>query len=141
MLTPPPNDYAGQLAAQADGAHDDATTIGVAQVIAEAVRLLSYATRRGGVTEPATIHTAAGELASAAYRLPQVLGQLHKWLTTEIRAGRVADDHGRRAWELEDDLRIAIAEASEHAERLAGALAAVQSLASTMHSANRGDEQ
>lgn len=141
MLTPAPNDYAGQLAAEATGPYDDATTIGTAKVIAEGVRYLNYAVIRGGVTEPATIYTLIGELSSAAYRMPQLLSQLGEWLSAEARADRIADDHGAPAWQFTDALRDKLAEAGEHAGHLAAALAAAQSVTSTLHSTNRGDEQ
>lgn len=141
MLTPPPNDYAARLTVQTDGPHDDATTIGTATVIAESVRFLIYASIRGGVTEPATVYTVSGELTSAAYRLPQLFGQLGEWLTAEASAGRITADHGRPTWQLVAELRVALAEATEHAVRLSATLAAFQSLTSTLHSANWGDEQ
>jgi hypothetical protein len=141
MLTPAPREYALQLTVLADGPHDDVTTAGVAQIVAEAVRFLNYAVTRGGITEPATIYTVTGELTSAAYRLPQLLSQLGEWLTTEARAGRIADDHGRPTWQLADQIGAELAEASGHADRLNTTLAAVQSLTSSLHSTGRGDDR
>jgi hypothetical protein len=112
-----------------------------ARVIAEALRFLNYASTRGGITQAATIYTATGELTSAAYRLPQLFGQLGDWLAAEARAGRIADDQHRPVRQLVDEIQAAFAEATEHAGHLGMTLAAVQSLTSGLHAVSGGDEQ
>lgn len=136
-----PREYAGHLTAVAGGyPHDDETTIGIAQVIAEAVRFLNYATARGGVTEPATVYAVTGELTNAAYRLPQMFSQVGDWVVAEARAGRIADTKHRSVSQLGDEIRVAFTEAAEHAGHLGTTLAAVQSLSSGLY-VTGGDEQ
>jgi hypothetical protein len=77
------------------GPYADADTVGVADLAAEAVRYLNYAAPRGGVTDPATIAAVTADLATAAYRLPQLLTALGDWLNAETAADRIADDHRR----------------------------------------------
>lgn len=88
------------LAALVHGPYADADTVGAAGLAAEAVRYLNHAVPRGGVTVPATVSDVAGDLSTMAGRLPQLLSALGSWLTAEVAAGRVADDHRRPPAEL-----------------------------------------
>jgi len=130
-----PDQFAADLSARRHGPHDDVITTGAARLAAEVIRFLNYATmpHAGGLTEPATVPTLAGELSGAVYRLPQLFGQLADWLTEEMNAGHLADDHGRPVDRLTDDARAVLAEAMGHAEHLGRALAAVQSLTTGLH--------
>ena len=114
------------------GPYDNAVTSRQAELAADAVRYLNYATR-DGITEPATAAVITGHLADAAYRLPQLLAQLTDWLTREITAGRVASDHGEPALLLAADARDQLTEAAEQAARLARALDHARQLARTLH--------
>lgn len=135
-----PREYAEQLTATAGGyPHDDETTTGISAVIAEAVRFLNYATRQGGVTEPATIYSVTGELETAAHRLPQVLGQLGGWLLAEAEADRIADTAHRPAPRLAAETREVLAEASAHAGRLGVALATVHELTRGLYTPDGGE--
>jgi hypothetical protein len=113
----------------------DADTAGVAGLTAEAVRYLNYAAPRGGITEPATVATVTANLATAAYRLPQLLGALGDWLKAEAAAGRLADDHRRPPEHLTTLIRAAISQAADHADNLATALNTAHNLAATLHAA------
>jgi hypothetical protein len=128
-----PAQLAAALAARIGGPHCDADTVGAAETAAEAIRYLNHAAPRGGVTEPATVSTAAAALAAAAYRLPQLLAQLAEWLAAETAVGRIADDHHRPAWQLADATHILLWEATEHADHLASALSAAANITATLH--------
>jgi len=131
----PPAAYAAGLSAARHGPHDDAGTAGAACLAAETIRYLCYATSHGGITSPATVCAVTGELSAAAFRLTQVLAQLSDWLQAQASAGRIGDDHGRTAGEVTDEASTALMLAARHAGDLAGALAAAQNLAGTLHPA------
>jgi hypothetical protein len=133
---PAPAQLAAALAARTHGPYADADTAGAAEATAETIRYLNHAAPRGGVTEPATVVAVAANLATAAYRMPQLLAQLAEWLAAETAAGRVADDHRRPAWQLADATRTLLWEATEHAEHLASALNAAANLTATLHAAD-----
>jgi hypothetical protein len=121
------------LAAAINGPYTDDATTDAAALTTETIRYLNYATRAGGITEPATVATMTSNLADAAYRLPQLLTQTADWLTAETAAGRIADDHHREAWQLTDATRDILGEAAEHAAALARALTAAQNLTAALH--------
>lgn len=118
------------------GPYDHAITSRQAELAADAIRYLNYATR-DGLTEPATAAVITGHLADAVYRLPQLTG----WLTREITAGRVASDHGEPALLLAAAARDQLTEAAEQAARLARALDHARQLASTLHATPAGNRQ
>ena len=136
-----PDQLTSTLTARLHGPHDDEMTAGAARLAAEAIRFLNYATRphAGGLTEPATVPAVMGELSTAVYRLPQLFGQLADWLNDATAAGELADDHGRPVYQLTDEARLVLAEAMSRADHLARALAAVQSLTSSLHVTGGGD--
>jgi hypothetical protein len=60
---------------------------------AEAIRELNHRTRGADAfTGPAELYRLVAELAVLAGRLPQLLGQLDRWLRIEHGAGRVRSD-------------------------------------------------
>jgi hypothetical protein len=126
------------LADLAHGPYADADTADAAGLAAEAVRYLNYAAPRGGVTDPATIATVTASLATAAYRLPQLLTALGDWLNAEAAAGRLGDDHRRPPEHLAALIRAAVRTASDHADDLAAALNAAHNLTATLHAAGPG---
>jgi len=70
-------------------------TLELARTAAEAVRALNHATLGGdGLGEPADAYTVLGELSLAASGLPQLLGQVGRWLAAGLAAGRLGCDDG-----------------------------------------------
>jgi hypothetical protein len=121
------------LAGLVHGPYTDRDTADTAGLMAEAVRYLNYAAPRGGITEPATVATITADLATAAYRLPQLLTALGDWLKAETSAGRIGDDYHRPAAHLTALIRAAISQATDHADNLAAALNTTHNLAATLH--------
>jgi hypothetical protein len=126
------------LTALTHGPYADTDTDTAAGLTAETIRYLNYAAPRGGITEPGTVAGVAAHLATAAYRMPQLLTQLAEWLAAETAEGRIADDHGRPAWQLAEAARALFWEATEHAEHLASALNAARNVTATLHAAAPG---
>jgi hypothetical protein len=126
---------AASLASLNDGPYADADTAGAAELAAETIRYLNHAAAKGGITDPATIDAVTASLATAAYRLPQLLNTISQWLTAETTAGRIADDHHRPPDQLTARTRAAAAHAAENADSLAAALAGVHNLTATLHTA------
>jgi hypothetical protein len=103
-------------------------TLALARTAAEAVRGLNHATLDGaGLTQPADAYGVLGELSLAVAGLPQLLGQVGRWLTTALGAGRLGCDDGTDpaaavsgAWLFISDARAgatALARALEHAQQ------------------------
>jgi hypothetical protein len=132
-----PQQLTAALAALVNGPYDDAETAATADLAAEAVRYLNYAAAKGGITDAATIASLASSLATAVYRLPQLLNAISAWLIAEAAAGRIADDHHRPAEQLTDRIRATLLQAADNAGELAAALAAAHNLAATLHLATR----
>ena len=123
------------LAALTHGPYADASTAGAADLAAETIRYLNHAAAKGGIADPATIADLTSSLATAAYRLPQLLNTISEWLRAETTAGRIADDHRRSPDQLTARIRAAITHAADNADDLAAALAAVANLTATLHTA------
>ena len=138
-----PDQLTSTLTARLHGPHHDEMTARAARLAAEAIRFLNYATMPGcgGLTEPATVPAVAGELSVAVYRLPQLFRQLGDWLNEAMTAGQLANDYGRPVYQLTDEARTVLAEASSRADHLGRALAAVQSLTSSLHATGEGEGQ
>ncbi len=143
-----PEQIAARLPELVDGPHDDATTIALAQITAEAIRVLNHATttRHGGLSEPATVYAVLGQLAAAAHRLPQLFGQLARWLAAENAAGRLAHTTGRLDDAL-DDVQASLhcdateyGDAARYAEWLAGALDQAQQATAWLYRPAEGGE-
>jgi hypothetical protein len=134
-ITLTPAHLSACLAGLVHGPYGDADTAGVAGLAAETIRYLNYAAPRGGVTDPATVYAVSGDLAAAAYRVPQLMTALGDWLAAEAAAGRLADDHHRPPAQLTARIRAATSEAADRAESLAAGLSAVHNLAATLHTA------
>jgi hypothetical protein len=70
-------------------------TLELARTAAEAVRALNHATLGGdGLRQAADAYTVLGELSLAASGLPQLLGQVGRWLAAALAAGRLGCDDG-----------------------------------------------
>ena len=92
-------EIAARLPGLTGSPHDDATITALAEITAEAIRVLNHATfpRAAGLSDPATVNRVAGQLATAAERLPQLCRQLTAWTRTQYESGRLAhtsDLHG-----------------------------------------------
>jgi len=137
-----PDQLTDTLTARLNGPHSDEATAGAARLAAEAARLLNYATgphASEGLTEPATAYRVMGDLAQAAYRLPQLCGQLGDYLAREVAAARLADDHGRPPGLLITRARHDLDAAARHADALGAALAAAQNAIAGLY-LDDGDE-
>jgi hypothetical protein len=70
-------------------------TLALARSAAEAIRSLNHATLGGdGLGQPADAYAVLGELSLAASRLPQLLGQVGRWLAAALAGGRLGCDDG-----------------------------------------------
>ena len=80
-----------------DGPHNPDYTREVGNVLAEAVRVLNYATlaEAPGLDGPADAYSLLGALYTATMRLPQLLTQLARFLDDWRASGQLADDHQR----------------------------------------------
>lgn len=92
-----PRRLAVELDAGLDGPHADEHTVGAADLAAEAVRFLNYATGShagpdGGLTWPSTVYSVTAGLSQMAERMPQLFTQMSLWLVTETAEGRVGMD-------------------------------------------------
>src|SRR5260370_264439 len=69
---------------------DSPQAVALARSAAEAVRSLNHATLGGdGLDWPAGAHEALGELSPTASRIPQLLGQVGRWLAPALAARRL----------------------------------------------------
>ena len=59
---------------------------------AEAIRTLNHLTHPPTAADPNEVYELLAALAAMAYRLPQLLGQLSRWLQTEQAADRLRAD-------------------------------------------------
>jgi hypothetical protein len=136
-----PGELAAAVTAGLDGPHADQHTTGAAELAAEAARFLNYATgphASAGLTHPATVYSVTARLAQAAARLPQLCGQLTRWLDAENAAGRLGDDHGGPVAVLADRARFHLDTAAAHATALHTALAGAQAAVATVHQTTGG---
>jgi hypothetical protein len=127
MMTPAR--LARELTARLDGPHADEHTAAAADLCAEAVRFLNYATGShspAGLVFPSTVYMIAADLSSAAYRMPQLFGQLADWLAREDAAGMLGTDDGSPAADVVAAARVNLASATVAAERLSAYLDALQ---------------
>src|ERR1700733_5899148 len=72
-----------------DGPHSPERTKEVADLLAECVRYLNYATMSGnGLTDPADVYYILGALYTGTERLPQLFGNLARLLAAQAATGR-----------------------------------------------------
>ncbi|MFC4910916.1 hypothetical protein [Actinomadura gamaensis] len=126
--------------ARLDGGHHPAQTIAIADGIAEAVRLLNYATDPGkhGLRYPAEVYSVLGSLTSALGMLPQALTQISQFIGHGVADRRITENphygsHGGDAHAAHTEMHDAITAAIG---RLGTALTSLQ----TAHSALSGLE-
>ena len=118
-----------ELDARLDGPHDDDHTAATADLAAEAIRFLNYATGShapAGLVYPATAYAVTGNLALAASRMPQLFDQLREWLGEQLRAGMLGTDAGHPADPAISAAWHHLTVAANHASKLARALEDVQ---------------
>jgi hypothetical protein len=123
-----------ELTGRLDGPHADEHTAAAAELAAEAVRFLNYATAaRAGLTCPATANAVTGSLALAASRLGQCFGQVTDFLDRELAAGRLGDDSGRHPALAVERARRQLEHAARAASSLNDALMAAQNDLAGLH--------
>ena len=107
-------------------------TLALASAAAEAIRGLNHATRHpAGLDQPAVAYDILGSLALTASRLPQLLGQITRWLDQALAAGRLGHDLGEDPAHAAGAAAVFLGDAAASAAALAGNLdAAQQQLAS-----------
>ncbi|HEU5161148.1 MAG TPA: hypothetical protein VFU43_29400 [Streptosporangiaceae bacterium] len=118
-----------------DGPHSDTSITAAAEVFAESVRVLSYATRpaMGGVTQPQTVYAVLGSLATGLYRLDQVLVQLGDFMEHEAAHGRLGNDLGADPQADAVGIRRHLGAATRHAAGAATQLGDAHSIASHLY--------
>lgn len=97
----------------------------ISDEIAELVRQLIYQTGGGESPEleyPADLYSVVANLKIAAERLPQLFGQMARWLTAEHEAGRVDHDQGSDTGEYVGAVVEALERASQDAVTLGASL-------------------
>jgi hypothetical protein len=127
MMTP--KRLARELAARLDGPHADEHTAGAAELCAEAVRFLNYATGSHspeGLVFPATVYSIAADLSSAAYRMTQLFGQLADQLARQDADGLLGTDDGSPTGDVVAAATVNLARATAAAGDLGGVLATLQ---------------
>ena len=113
----------------------------LARSAAEAIRSLNHATLgQDGLGQPADAYEVLGELSLAASRLPQLLGQVGRWLAAALAAGRLGCDDGTDPAAAVSGAATLISSARGSAAALAGNLSqAQQQLASVNGRPTRKD--
>jgi len=102
-------------------------TLALARSAAEAIRSLNHATLGGeGLEQPADAYAVLGELSLAASRLPQLLGQVGRWLAAALAAGRLGCDDGTDPAGAVSGAQIFICDARGSAAALARCLSEAQ---------------
>ena len=110
-----------------------AGTLALARSAAEAIRSLNHATLGAdGLEQPSDAYEVLGELSLTASRLPQLLGQVGRWLAAALAAGRLGCDDGTDpagpvsgAWLFLSDARGSAAALARDLEQAQQQLAAV----------------
>jgi hypothetical protein len=108
-------------------------TLALARAAAEAVRGLNHATLGAdGLGQPSDAYAVLGELSLTASRIPQLLGQVGRWLAAALAAGRLGCDDGTEpaaavsgAWLFISDARASAASLARDLEQAQQQLAAV----------------
>jgi len=134
---------AAALPGWADGPHSDEGTAAVAELAAEAVRYLNYATGPhacGGLAYPVTAYAVTGSLALAASRLGQCFGQVTDFLDRELAAGRLGDDSGAHPALPVERARRHLEHAAWNARKLADALTAAHGDLAGLHQRAGGSQ-
>jgi hypothetical protein len=127
MMTP--KRLAGELERRLDGPHADEHTAATADLAAEAIRFLNYATGSHspeGMIYPATVYLIAADLSSATHRMVQLFDQLANWLERQDAAGLLGTDDGTPAAAVVADACGHLAVAAWTAQEMSAHLTALQ---------------
>jgi hypothetical protein len=118
-------------------------TLALARTAAGAVRSLNHATLGGaGLAQPADACSLLGELSLAAAGLPQLLGQVGRWLATALTAGRLGCDDGTDPAGAVSGAWLFISGARNTAAALARDLGRAQQQLAAVHGApEEGEEE
>ena len=108
-------------------------TLALARAAAEAIRGLNHATRGAeGLGQPSDAYAVLGDLSLTASRIPQLLGQVGRWLAAALADGRLGCDDGTDpaaavsgAWLFISDARASAASLARDLEQAQQQLAAV----------------
>jgi len=122
-----------------DGPHTPEYTRHVGNALAEAVRVLLYATLSDGLEYPSDAYTLLGALATATQRMPQLVGQLASFLEAQAAAGRLADDSGDEPLTLVRQAARELQDAAEAAGEMAASLREAQNVISGLAVKGDGD--
>jgi len=134
MMTP--KQLAVELDARLDGPHGDEHTAAAAELAAEAIRYLNYATGshcQAGLVYPSTVYSIAADLSSAGYRMMQLFRQLADWLYRQDAAGLVGTDDGAPAADVVAAAYARLRAAARKADALAADLSALQNAISGLN--------
>jgi hypothetical protein len=116
------------------GPHSPRYTLHVAWGWAEAVRVLNYATQSSeGLPWPVTAYELTGALKTGAQKLPQLLQQTSRFLTSELGAGRVGDKSSADPAIAVASAAMALADAITAAVALEAALACAQNALTNLY--------
>lgn len=127
MMTP--KRLAGEIQRRLDGPHADEHTAAAADLAAEAIRFLNYATGShspAALTFPSTAYLLAADLSRAAERMPQLFDQIARWLDDQLADGMLGTDSGAPADDAVTTARRHLTDAAIRASMLAADLARVQ---------------
>jgi len=124
-----------------DGPHSPEYTREVGNLLAEAVRVLNYATLGDcpGLEYPGDAYTLLGALYTATQGLPQLLGQVASFVTAQAAAGKLGDTQGRSAVQVAGVNAACLALASQLAGDLTGRLQAAQNAISGLYVKGEND--
>lgn len=142
MMTP--SRLVREMIARLDGPHSDKHTADVAEIAAESIRYLNYATgthSSKGLVYPATVYSMAAELSLAATRMKQLFGQLSGWLADEEQAGYLGTDDGSPATDTVIAAISDLSDATRAAEALAVSLNSLQATISGLNGRGPGRQE
>ena len=116
-------------------------TLALARAAAEAVRALNHATLGGGLGQPSDAYAVLGELSLTASRIPQLLGQVGRWLAAALAAGRLGCDDGTDPAAAVSGAWLFISDARASAASLARDLGHAQQQLAAVHGAMEEAEE
>jgi hypothetical protein len=117
-----------------DGPHSPERTREVADLLAESVRFLNYASNGGpGLEDPADAYSLLGALYMGTERLPQLFMQLGNFLAAHGRSGRLASTDGGPVSPLVATAAYHLSEAHQLAAALTTALQEAQNAISGLY--------
>lgn len=116
-------------------------TLALARTAAGAVRSLNHATLgQDGLAQPADAYELIGELSLAAAGLPQLLGQVGRWLAAALAGGRLGCDDGTDPAAAVSGAWLFISDARTAAAALARDLGQAQQQLTAVHGAPEGED-